>query len=91
MIRKLSAATAIALVLSFGSSRAADLPSIKGPPVYLPPPPVFSWTGFYAGVNIGYGFGNNDPDYGAHSFYTPFRRSPTAPTVLRAQHGQVTR
>src|SRR5580765_7619808 len=29
---------------------AADLP-LKAPP--LPPPPVFSWTGFYIGANIG--------------------------------------
>ena len=43
--------TALALALSAGSAFAADLPSIKGPPVYIPPPPL--WTGFYVGVNAG--------------------------------------
>jgi len=45
--------TAIALALSAGSALASDLPSMKGPPVFVPPPPVFSWTGFYAGLSIG--------------------------------------
>ncbi|HEY0144569.1 MAG TPA: outer membrane beta-barrel protein [Methylovirgula sp.] len=36
---------------------AADLPSSKGPPVYAPPPPVFSWTGVYIGGQVGYEWG----------------------------------
>jgi outer membrane immunogenic protein len=58
---KFPVAAGIALALVAGSALAADLPSRKGPPpVYVPPPPAFSWTGLYGGVNIGYGFGNGD-------------------------------
>jgi outer membrane immunogenic protein len=54
-------ATAIATVMS-ASAIAADLPSIKSAPVS--PTPL--WTGFYAGLNAGYGFGtaNNAQNYG---------------------------
>jgi outer membrane immunogenic protein len=62
MIRKLSAAAAIALALSAGTALGADLPSTKAPPVYAPPPPVFSWTGFYVGVNLGGGWRDHNRD-----------------------------
>jgi outer membrane immunogenic protein len=49
-----------ALALTAGGAFAADLPSRKGPPVLPPPPPPPPmWTGFYAGLNAGYGFGTN--------------------------------
>jgi outer membrane immunogenic protein len=48
-------------------SSAADLPR----PVYKGPAfvaPVFTWTGFYVGVNGGYGWGKSDWDPGVSSF-----------------------
>jgi outer membrane immunogenic protein len=55
--RLLISSTALAAMTV--AAAAADLPSTKGEPVYAPPPaPIFSWTGFYIGVNGGYG-GNN--------------------------------
>ena len=40
---------------------AADLPSRRAPPVFVPPPaiPVFTWTGFYVGGQVGYEFGRS--------------------------------
>jgi outer membrane immunogenic protein len=51
MIRRIFLASASALALA-GTAFAADLSTQAPPPVFLPPPPM--WTGFYAGVNAGY-------------------------------------
>ena len=44
--------TSALAVLSVGSAYAADLA-----PRPAPPPPVYTWTGLYWGVNIGYSWG----------------------------------
>ncbi|QGM44880.1 outer membrane protein [Methylocystis heyeri] len=54
---KFTAAASVVLALVAGSAFAADLPSRKAEPVYVPPAPTFTWTGLYGGVNIGYSFG----------------------------------
>ena len=62
----LSAATATAFIA--GSALAADLPSRKGPPE--PPPPLFSWTGAYVGLNASYLLkGNNSIDTATANFF----------------------
>jgi outer membrane immunogenic protein len=44
----------VAVIAMAGSALAADLPSSKAPPpVYVPPAPIFSWTGFYIGIEGG--------------------------------------
>lgn len=62
-------AALLCLGLGIGSTLAADLPRRQVPPP-LPLPPTFTWTGFYAGLNAGYGFADGaksftDPTYGA--------------------------
>jgi len=47
----LASVGAIALA---GSAFAADLPSRAPPPPYVPPAPIFTWTGLYIGAQIGY-------------------------------------
>jgi len=62
-MKKLLLATTAFVVLAVGSASAADLrPAYKAAPL---PPPVYSWTGMYWGVNIGYSWGQNKDDLSA--------------------------
>ena len=56
MLKKLFALAALVVVFG-GAAYAADLPYRKGEPVYVPPPPVFTWTGVYVGADLGYQWG----------------------------------
>jgi len=71
MKKILFAVSAVALALSAGSAMAADLPSRKEAPIYIPPPPPPMWTGFYAGLNIGGGWGDNGGSTGYSAYYDP--------------------
>ncbi len=58
MIKKILAGSALLLLPTFAT--AADLPrrsmAVAPAPAYAP---IFTWTGFYAGANAGYGWGKS--------------------------------
>jgi len=56
MLHRLLFASASAVAIA-GSAFAADLPSRAPPPVYIPPTPIFTWTGIYIGGQVGYAWG----------------------------------
>ncbi|GJE17447.1 outer membrane protein [Methylobacterium marchantiae] len=58
MFKSLVLASAAAALLS-GAASAADLPRRAAPPVFVPVP-VFTWTGFYFGINAGYAYTESD-------------------------------
>ncbi len=66
MKKLLLASVAAAGLLTGGAASAADLPARSVAPMAPAPMiaavPVFTWTGFYVGVNAGYGWGTNDND-----------------------------
>lgn len=54
----LSSVALLGLTVAAG---AADLPRRAAPPMFAPVP-VFTWTGFYVGVNAGYAWADHDRD-----------------------------
>ena len=57
-LRSTLVTAASVLALTTASAFAADLPSKKEAPAFNPAP-VFTWTGFYVGLNAGAAFGGN--------------------------------
>ncbi|MBB3809356.1 outer membrane protein [Pseudochelatococcus contaminans] len=57
----LAGVAAVSLVAS-GAAFAADLPSRQIEPIAPVVAPIFSWTGFYVGVNAGYAWNSNNSD-----------------------------
>ena len=58
MMRKFLLASVGAIALT-GSALAADLP----PPVYVPPVPIFTWTGPYIGAQVGYAWATGSGNF----------------------------
>ncbi|MFV0282037.1 MAG: outer membrane protein [Rhodoblastus sp.] len=60
MRKFLLASVAVASIALAGAASAADLPRRSAPRVddYMSPVSAFSWTGFYLGLNAGYGWGS---------------------------------
>src|SRR5271166_1224614 len=56
MLRRILLASVGAVALA-GTAVAADLPTRAPPPIYVPPVPIFTWTGVYVGAQIGYAWG----------------------------------
>src|SRR4051794_961869 len=73
--------SSVALLGFTAGAMAADLPRRAAPPIYAPVP-VFTWTGFYVGVNAGYGWSNNDDNTCVGCFGTGALFVDTAPGVV---------
>jgi outer membrane immunogenic protein len=58
-MKKLLLATTAIVLLAGASANAADM---RARPAYAPPPPVYTWTGLFWGVNIGYSWGESKYD-----------------------------
>src|ERR1700730_11962509 len=92
MYRRILLASVGAIALTGSAAFAADLPYKGPPPVYVPPPPVMTWNGWYAGFNGGYAWSTGTrtldstitsdfPDFGGDAVTT------AAQTTLKPKGG----
>lgn len=71
----------IAVVAFTQFALAADLPR-KAPAYTPPPPPVYSWTGFYVGGHFGYGWGSDPIIFTPDLNYAPAMAAGIIPSSL---------
>jgi outer membrane immunogenic protein len=66
MKKLLLAGVALSGLVAAGAASAADLPRRTAPVAPIPAPaiPIFTWSGFYVGLQAGYAWGNNNRDFG---------------------------
>ncbi len=58
-----------ALALTTAAAQAADLPARVAPPPPIAAVPIFTWTGFYVGAQVGYA--SSDSDDNNNLFFDP--------------------
>ncbi|MBL8569852.1 MAG: porin family protein [Phreatobacter sp.] len=71
-MKKILLATAAVASLSLGA-QAADLGAARGPVAASVYAPAFSWTGFYAGAQLGYGWAHQGWSTAGGGFDRPWR------------------
>jgi outer membrane immunogenic protein len=87
-MKKILLASVATSLLMAGAASAADLPRRSAPVAPIAPimaVPVFTWTGFYVGVNAGYGFSDSNDD----AVFVPqgtFLNTPGAPARRLVRH-----
>jgi outer membrane immunogenic protein len=89
-VKKLAIAVSI-LAISAVSASAADM-AVKAAPMPMAAP--FSWTGFYVGGNVGYGWGDRGasvvaPDAASVAFFGPAIAAGALPTFYKPNPGGV--
>jgi outer membrane immunogenic protein len=84
MRRFLLGGAVLALFAVGTAAIAADLPTHKAAPAPYLDPPIFTWTGFYLGLNVGGAWGNSSTS----SPYANLLYVPSVATNINSQAGQ---